>query len=60
VTARARGLLVAHVLRASDAIQLASVLLVQSRLAGALDGFVAFDRRLVDAARRENLTVIDG
>lgn len=59
VTAHARGLLVTYVLRASDAVQLASALMVQSRLAGALAGFVCFDRRLADAARREHLTVID-
>lgn len=58
VTARARDLLVTYVLRASDAVQLASALIVQSRLAGALDGFVCFDRRLADAARREHLIVI--
>ncbi|MGH7627461.1 MAG: type II toxin-antitoxin system VapC family toxin [Gemmatimonadaceae bacterium] len=58
VTAQARDLLLTHVLRASDAVQLASALMVQSRLAGALDGFVCFDRRLANAARREHLTVI--
>jgi len=59
VTARARKLLLRHALRASDAIQLASALIVQARLAGALDSFVVCDRRLVQAARLENLTVIE-
>jgi hypothetical protein len=57
VTARARTLLVLHLLRAGDAIQLASALLVQERAAQPLEEFVAFDRRLLDAARAEHLTV---
>ncbi len=57
VTARARTLLVHHLLRAGDAIQLASALLVQERATQPLEEFVAFDRRLLDAARAEHLTV---
>lgn len=57
VTARARELLVRHVLRASDAIQLASALQLQARAAQSLDAFVTFDRRLIAAARAERLKV---
>lgn len=57
VTARARVLLLNHALRTGDAIQLASALLLQSELAGQLEGFVTFDRRLLDAARAERLNV---
>ncbi|HKO15281.1 MAG TPA: type II toxin-antitoxin system VapC family toxin [Gemmatimonadaceae bacterium] len=60
VTALAKELLLRHPLRASDAIQLASALLVHSRDATALDAFVAFDRRLAAVARGERLTVMDG
>lgn len=58
VTSAARGILVRHPLRAADAVHLASALMAQSRLADGLDAFVAFDRQLLDAARREGLTVI--
>jgi hypothetical protein len=60
VTARARRLLVHHALRAGDAIQLASALVLESRVAGALDAFVASDRRLLEAASREHLPVTEG
>jgi predicted nucleic acid-binding protein len=60
VTARARELLVRHSLKASDAIQLASALLIDSRSAPRLDAFVVYDRRLAHAARAERLTVMDG
>lgn len=58
VTALARALLVRHPLRASDAIQLATALLVERRIGVRLDGFVAFDRRLASAARGEGFAVI--
>jgi predicted nucleic acid-binding protein len=59
VAARARDLLVRHALRAADAIQLASALEIQTNGPVPLDAFVAYDRRLADAARRERLTVIE-
>lgn len=57
ITAHARALLLRHPLRAGDAIQLASCLYLQQQLAQPVP-FVAFDRRLVQAARAEGLTVI--
>lgn len=57
ITAGAREMLKRHPLRAGDAIQLASGLSVNAGVAGALDSFVTFDRRLADAARREGLHV---
>ena len=56
VAAGARTLLLKHVLRAADAVQLASCLLLQRQL-GRPVPFVAFDRRLVLAARAEGLAV---
>jgi predicted nucleic acid-binding protein len=57
VTAEARALLLRHPLRASDAIQLASCIYLQRQLAQSVP-FVAFDRRLLDAARAERLEVV--
>ena len=54
VTARARVLLERHVLRAADAIQLASCLLLRDGAGGSLT-FAAFDERLSLAARAEGL-----
>lgn len=54
VTEQARALLLRHQLRAGDAIQLASALLLQEQL-GERVSFLAFDSRLVDAARSEGL-----
>lgn len=59
ITERARGLLLRHALRAGDAIQLASALMVHMQAPRGAP-FVSYDRRLADAARRERLTVIDG
>ena len=59
VTMRARELLVRRSLRASDAIQLASALMMHERLPRGLDAFVAFDKRLADAARAEGLSVVE-
>lgn len=53
----ARGLLLKHRLRASDAVQLASCLFLQRALAQSLP-FVVFDDRLAEAARHEALTVV--
>jgi hypothetical protein len=55
VTARARALLGRHVLRAGDALQLASCLLLRDSSAGPVT-FAAFDDRLNQAARAEGLT----
>jgi predicted nucleic acid-binding protein len=57
ITAEARRLLLRHVLRAADAIQLASGLYLQRQLGQAMP-FVTFDRRQLEAARAEGLTVI--
>jgi predicted nucleic acid-binding protein len=57
VTADARSLLMRHVLRAGDAVQLASCLYLQRQLAQPVP-FVAFDSRLLQAARAEGLTVV--
>jgi predicted nucleic acid-binding protein len=57
VSARARGVLIEHRLKASDAVQLASALVLQSRIAEPMDAFVTLDARLLEAARRESLAV---
>jgi len=57
VTAIARALLLRGVLRASDAIQLASCLLLQRELQVAVR-FVVFDDRLREAARTEGLSLL--
>ena len=57
ITSDARTLLLRYPLRAGDAIQLASCLYLQRRLARPVP-FVAFDERLVKAAREEGLTVV--
>lgn len=54
IVIRAQTLLQRHALRAGDAIQLASCLFLQEQL-GEKTTFVAFDRRLSAAARREEL-----
>jgi uncharacterized protein len=57
VTADALALLLRHPLRASDAIQLASCLYLQRQLNQPVP-LVAFDRRLLDAARAEGVSVV--
>ena len=57
ITSDARTLLLRHPLRVGDAIQLASCLYLQRRLARPVP-FVAFDERLIKAAREEGLTVV--
>ena len=54
---RARILLGRHPIRAGDDIQLASAQYFQQMLARPLELFVAFDDRLIDAARGEGLKV---
>ena len=56
ITADARALLLRHRLRAGDAVQLASCLYLQREMGQPLP-FVVCDDRLVDAARREGVTV---
>jgi hypothetical protein len=55
VTSRARRLLERHSLRAGDAVQLASCLLLRDATGGSV-AFAAFDGRLNEAARAEGLT----
>ena len=57
VTTRARILLGRHPLRTGDAIQLPSAQYFQQMLTSALELFLAFDERLVEAARAEGLEV---
>ena len=57
ITAEARALLLRYPLRAGDAIQLASCLYLQRELRDPVP-FVAFDQRLLEAARAEGLTVV--
>jgi hypothetical protein len=52
ITIDARALLLRHPLRASDAIQLASCLYLRRELNQPVP-FVAFDQRLLEAARGE-------
>jgi predicted nucleic acid-binding protein len=57
ITAVARTLLLRHPLRAGDAVQLASCLYLRREMGEAVP-FVAFDDRLVEAARHEGLAVV--
>jgi predicted nucleic acid-binding protein len=57
VTSDARTLLLRHPLRAGDAVQLASCLYLQRQLNQPIP-FVAFDRRLLDAAHAEGVPVV--
>jgi predicted nucleic acid-binding protein len=57
VVAIASGLLERHTLRSSDAVQLASAVYLRQQLAAPMP-FVAFDARLVAAARAEGLSVV--
>lgn len=59
VTARAREALLVYRLRASDTVQLASALVLESRLGEPLETFVALDARLLEAARAERLRVAE-
>ena len=58
VAATSRRLLLQHSLRGGDAIQLASALRLQAGIRQPLEALVAYDARLVQAARSEQLTVI--
>lgn len=54
VVSRSIGLLLRHVLRAADALQLASCLELRERLSSPIV-FVAWDARLLDGARAQGL-----
>ena len=56
VTALAIDLLTHHRLRGSDTIQLASCLFLKKHLLQEVE-FIAFDRQLVDVAKRKGLQV---
>jgi predicted nucleic acid-binding protein len=56
VVARSQGLLQRHSLRAADAVQLASCLHLREELEDDVS-LVAFDERLVTAARKERVTL---
>lgn len=58
VVSTAQQLLLRHPLRAGHAIQVATALVLQTRIARPIDAFVAYDQRVVDAARAEGLTVL--
>lgn len=57
VVSSAQELLVRHPLRAADAIQLSSCLVLQRWMARPVS-FAAFDRRLLDAAEQEGLDTV--
>jgi len=56
VTDRARALLIRHALRAGDALQLASCLILRDGVGTVT--FAAFDDRLIEAARAEGLRIL--
>ncbi len=57
VTRTARRLLLQHALRSGDAVQLGAALLLQEAIRRPLQEFVAYDRRLLDAAQAEQLSI---
>lgn len=56
VAAQARALLLRHPLRASDAVQLASCLVLKAKVDRPVV-FAAYDQRLLEAARQQGLEV---
>ncbi len=58
VVAEARALLLRHPLRAADAVQLASCLVLQAKVDSPMI-FAAYDQRLLEAARQQGLQVFD-
>ncbi len=58
VVAGARALLLQHPLRAADAVQLASCLVLQEKVDRPMI-FAAYDQRLLEAARLQGLDVFD-
>lgn len=59
VTARSAELLVRHPLRAADALQLASCLELRDELRELGTRMLAFDQRLLEAAAREGLPIVE-
>jgi predicted nucleic acid-binding protein len=57
VARTARRLLLQHTLRSGDAVQLGAALMLQEAAGRPLRDFVAYDRRLLDAAQAEQLPV---
>lgn len=57
VARTARRLLLLHALRSGDAVQLGAALVLQEAMGQPLRQFVAYDRRLLDAAQAEQLSV---
>ncbi len=57
VARTARRLLLQHTLRSGDAVQLGAALVLQERIGRPLQEFVAYDRRLLQAAQAEQLSV---
>jgi predicted nucleic acid-binding protein len=57
VTRTARRLLLQHGLRSGDAVQLGAALLLQEATGRPLQEFVAYDRRLLDVAQAEQLSI---
>lgn len=55
VVSTARALLLRHRLRAGDAVQLGSALVLRERSVHPVAAFITYDRRLRDAARAERL-----
>ena len=58
IVAEARALLLRHPLRAADAVQLASCLVLQQKVDSPMN-FAVYDQRLLEAARQEGLEVFD-
>jgi predicted nucleic acid-binding protein len=58
IVAEARALLLRHPLRAADAVQLASCLVLQGKVDSPMT-FAAYDQRLLEAARQEGLDVFE-
>ena len=60
VVATARRLVMQHTLRSGDALQLAGALVLQAGMGDELQALVAYDHRVLDAARAEQLTAVGG
>jgi len=60
VVTTARRLLMQHALRSGDAVQLAGALVLQAGMGREFQALVAYDHRVLDAARAEQLAVIGG
>lgn len=58
VVTTARRLLMQHALRSGDAVQLACALVLHAGIGREFEALVAYDHRVLDAARAEQLAVI--